>query len=62
MADRRMWRAGKLPESVRTCYDLLGTCIHERLQHAYEKQMLANDLLSSGGSALRANSERQRSV
>jgi len=27
--------AGKLPGSVLTRYDLLGTCVHGRLQHAY---------------------------
>jgi len=36
MAGRRMWRAGKLPESVRTCYDLLGTGVHERFQYNYK--------------------------
>jgi len=31
----RVCAAGKLPGSVLTRYDLLGTCIHGRLQYAY---------------------------
>ena len=27
--------AGNMPESVRTRYDLLGICVHGRLQYAY---------------------------
>ncbi len=27
--------AGNLPDSIRTRYDLLGSCIHGRLQYAY---------------------------
>ena len=34
-ANRRIWSAGKLPGSVLTRYDLLGTYVHGRLQYAY---------------------------
>jgi len=34
-AGLRLLTAGKLPGSVRTGYDLLGICVHGRLQHAY---------------------------
>jgi len=34
-ANLRLLTAGKLPGSVRTRYDLLGTYVRGRLQHAY---------------------------
>ena len=34
-ASFRLLTAEKLPGSVRTRYDLLGTCVRRRLQHAH---------------------------
>ena len=44
--------AGKLPGSVLTRYDLLGTHVHGRLQHAYQYQLLINARMPSGSSTL----------
>ena len=35
VTNRRLKRAGKLPESVRTRYDLSGTCVRGCPQYAY---------------------------